>query len=412
MNIFLPADMLLPQVEQMEKWAVIACDQFTSQPEYWKRVRENVGENLSTLHMILPEAELSKENQNKVEEINHTMEQYLKRNVFQTYEKSYIYVERALADGTVRKGVVGVVDLEAYDYSQGSPAAVRATEKTVIERIPPRKKIREKASLELSHVLLLCDDEQRLLIEPVTADKDKLQKLYEFELMEGGGQISGWLLQGEDAEKLDERLEQYTKKMEEKYPEKSGSSLLFAVGDGNHSLASAKACYEELKQKYPDQDLSRHSARYAMVELENIHDEAQQFEPIHRIVKETDAAKLLEQMKNEICSEEGIPIVWYAGQKSGTVFLDREKGELPVGILQSFLDSYLEKNTGVTDYIHGDDTVKELASKENTIGFLLPAIDKGSFFRGIVTEGVLPRKTFSMGHAKEKRYYLETRKIR
>ncbi len=410
MKVFLPADMMLPQVESIEKWAVIACDQFTSQPEYWERVREKTGKEPSALELILPEAVLAEDNQVRIEKIHDTMDAYLRNDIFKTFKKSYIYVERKLSNGSVRKGLVGVVDLEAYDYHIENSAAVRVTEKTVEERIPPRMKIRQGASLELSHVLLLCDDEERIVIESLSERKEVLPKLYDFELMEGGGHIEGWLVQGEAVDETQRRLERYARRMADKYPE--GANILFAVGDGNHSLASAKACYEELKKKYPDRDFQHHPARYAMVELENIHDEVQQFEAIHRIVKKTNPEELLTRLQEKICAEEGDVVTWYAGERSGTIILKKEEGELPIGVLQQFLDEYLAEHAGRIDYIHGDDTLKELACEEGAIGFLLPALKKERLFKEIILDGVLPRKTFSMGHAREKRYYLEARKIR
>ena len=338
MKVFLPADMMLPQVESIEKWAVIACDQFTSQPEYWERVREKTGKEPSALELILPEAVLAEDNQVRIEKIHDTMDAYLRNDIFKTFKKSYIYVERKLSNGSVRKGLVGVVDLEAYDYHIENSAAVRVTEKTVEERIPPRMKIRQGASLELSHVLLLCDDEERIVIESLSERKEVLPKLYDFELMEGGGHIEGWLVQGEAVDETQRRLERYARRMADKYPE--GANILFAVGDGNHSLASAKACYEELKKKYPDRDFQHHPARYAMVELENIHDEVQQFEAIHRIVKKTNPEELLTRLQEKICAEEGDVVTWYAGERSGTIILKKEEGELPIGVLQQFLDEY------------------------------------------------------------------------
>ena len=224
MKVFLPADMMLPQVESIEKWAVIACDQFTSQPEYWERVREKTGKEPSALELILPEAVLAEDNQVRIEKIHDTMDAYLRNDIFKTFKKSYIYVERKLSNGSVRKGLVGVVDLEAYDYHIENSAAVRVTEKTVEERIPPRMKIRQGASLELSHVLLLCDDEERIVIESLSERKEVLPKLYDFELMEGGGHIEGWLVQGEAVDETQRRLERYARRMADKYPE--GANIL------------------------------------------------------------------------------------------------------------------------------------------------------------------------------------------
>lgn len=420
-DTFKAADILMPAAEasdkfSMEKWAVIACDQYTSQPEYWQRVREYVGDAPSALHMILPEVELSGAYEERIGQINRTMEDYEKMGMFRVYEKAYVYVERTLTDGKIRKGLIGMVDLEDYDYSSDAVSNIRATEKTVVERIPPRKKIRENASVELPHILMLCDDQERLLIEPVAENKNSLPLLYDFELMEGGGRIRGWLLQGEAAEGFEKNMLQYASAAEHKYEDLQGTPMMFAVGDGNHSLATAKACYEELKAKEPDRDFSAHPARYALVELENIHDEAQQFEPIHRIVKGTDVKKLLKAAEEKICVPDNTPgaypVTWHSGNESETLWLDQEKGQLPVGILQAFLDEYLEENSGEIDYIHGDDTLICLAKETDAVGFLLPAMGKGQLFRGIIADGVLPRKTFSMGHANEKRYYLEGRKIR
>lgn len=413
MNAFLPADILLPQVDQMEKWAVIACDQFTSQPEYWERVRKNAAGAPSTINLILPEAELgTAQEAAHTAQINAAMAQYQKDGIFKTYKHSYVYVERTLVNGSIRKGLMGMVDLDAYDYSAGSTSAIRATEKTVVERIPPRMRVRRDAPLELPHILMLCDDHDKVLIEPIAAKKDSLPKLYDFDLMEDGGHITGWLVQGEEVDAFDARLTDYSAHVGDKYQGLSGVPMVFAVGDGNHSLATAKSCYEELKKAHPGEDLSNHPARYALVELENIHDEAQVFEPIHRVVTKTDAGKLLKELEETWCAEGGFPVTWYIGRESGTIYLDKAKSELAVGALQSFLDAYLQRNPGEIDYIHGDNDLRQLAAQENAIGFLLPAMEKSQLFRGVIGDGILPRKTFSMGHAREKRYYLEGRVIK
>lgn len=412
MNAFLPADILLPKVDSMERWAVIACDQFTSDPAYWARVADTVGDAPSTLRLILPEAELgTPQEAAHTQQINENMNAYLKEGLFQEYPDSFVYVERTLQNGSVRKGLVGAVDLDAYDYNAGATSAIRATERTVTERIPPRQRVRRDASIELPHILLLCDDNEKVLIEPVEAVKDTLPKLYDFDLMEDGGHITGWLVSGEAAQSFCDRLTAYTAACPKKYEDLPGAPLVFAVGDGNHSLATAKSCYEELKRNHPGEDLSNHPARYALVELENIHDDAQKFEPIHRVVVDTDPQALLKALE-PWCAPGGYPIEWYAGSQSGTVYLDPSRSQLEVGALQQFLDEYLARNPGKIDYIHGDDDLKNLAAQENAIGFLLPAMAKSQLFRGVVADGVLPRKTFSMGHAREKRYYLEGRKIK
>lgn len=413
MNVFLPADILLPKTDDMKKWAVIACDQFTSQPEYWERVRATAGDKPSTINLILPEAELGTEKEHEhIEHINKTMDEYIRNDVFKTYENSFIYVERTLENGSIRKGLVGMIDLEAYDYNPGATSAIRATEKTVVERIPPRMRVRRNAPIELPHVLLLCDDHKKVLIEPITSIKDSLTKLYDFDLMENGGHITGWLVDGEVAKAFEDRLTEYSATVGEKYADLDGVPMIFAVGDGNHSLATAKACYEELKKNNPGKDMSNHPARYALVELENIHDDAQVFEPIHRIITNTDPWKLLEAVKSTQCAEGGFPVKWFIGNESGTIYLDRAKSQLAVGVLQSFLDEYLKENKGIIDYIHDDDALMNLAKQDNAIGFLLPPMEKSQLFRGVIADGVLPRKTFSMGHAREKRYYIEARKIK
>lgn len=411
MNIFKSTDILLPGNVDMEKWAVIACDQFTSDRGYWQRVRKCAGDGPSTIHLILPEAELGSEKEAQaVASINAAMERYLQENIFVTYPDSYVYVERTLADGSVRPGLLGAVDLEGYNYNPGSDSPVRATEKTVLERIPPRQRVRKDAAIELPHVLMLCDDDQKTLIEPIAEIRDTLPLLYDFELMEQGGRIRGWLVQGAAAKAFDARFAAFAASVDAKYADLNGSVLL-AVGDGNHSLATAKSCYEALKAANPGADLSNHPARYSLVELENIHDPSLVFAPIHRIITGVDGKKLLADL-GAVCAEDGFKVEWAIGQESGTVYLDKAKGELAVAVLQEFLDKWLAENGGEIDYIHGDEEVLALAKQENAIGFLLPPMEKHQLFRGVISGGALPRKTFSMGHAREKRYYLEGRKIR
>lgn len=401
MHPFQKANILLPEGISMEQWAVIACDQFASQPEYWDKVRQIAGDSPSSVNLILPESELDGDCHAAIQKINDTMDKYLREQVFRLYPDCFIYVERTLLSGTVRKGVVGAVDLQQYDFHPGSGAAIRATEETVAERIPPRMNIRRNAPLELPHVLLLCDDEKRQLIESLTGKKGSLPLLYDFDLMQGGGRLRGWLVAGEDADAFTAELDAYGQRMAQKYP---GDTVVYAVGDGNHSLASAKGCYEE--------NTACKNARYALVELENIHDDAQIFEPIHRIIKSTDPYRLLNAMQAAIGKSQGHPVQWHIGDKQGTIYVHDDKGTLPVGIVQDFLDSYLADHAGVIDYIHGEDSLRQLAAAENAIGLILPPVEKNAFFQGIIAGGTLPRKTFSMGHAQEKRYYLEARKIK
>lgn len=401
MHPFVKAHILLPDSAPMHTWSVIACDQFVSQPEYWDSVRELVGNAPSTLNLILPESELEGDCTNAIRTINKTMASYLQEGVFRLLENCFIYVERTLQNGSIRKGVVGAVDLNTYNFTPDSKAPIRATEKTVPERLPPRMDIRRDAMVELPHVLLLCDDEEKTLVESLTAKKDNLPLLYDFDLMLDGGRIRGWLVAGADAEEFEAHISAYEQRMYAKY---GNDAVLYAVGDGNHSLASAKGCYEE--------NTACENARFALVELGNIHDEAQSFEPIHRIIKETDAKALLEAMKAAIAKESGTPIQWHIGNESGTIFVHDPEGMLPVGILQDFLDSYLIDHPGVIDYIHGEDDLRQLAMADNALGLILPPVEKNAFFQGIIAGGTLPRKTFSMGHAREKRYYLEARKIK
>ena len=419
MNAFLPANILIPQVDSMEKWAVIACDQFTSDPAYWARVAETAGDAPSTLRLILPEAELgTPQEAAHTEEINRTMEAYLANGLFRTYENSFVYVERTLQNGSVRKGLVGMVDLEAYDYNPGSTSAVRATERTVTERIPPRQRVRRNASLELPHILLLCDDDRKVLLEPIGAKKESLTKLYDFDLMEGGGHITGYLVSGEEAAAFEDRLTAYTAACPEKYQDLPGASLVFAVGDGNHSLATAKSCYEELKAKNPGVDLSNHPARYALVELVNLHDESLEFEPIHRVVFGAEPAQVLSALRMAYPDAregegDGHVIRYLYGNARGALTVPDPAAQLAVGTLQSFLDRWMEGRSGVSlDYIHGAEVVEELTRRPKAIGFLLPPMKKEELFPTVIHDGVLPRKTFSMGEAHDKRFYLEARKIR
>ena len=410
MKTFAPANILLPKNVDFAKWAVIACDQFTSQPEYWKRIRENVGEAVSTLNLVFPEAELNVDRAERIKSINENMAKYLAEDIFTEYKDAYVYVERTLKNGVVRKGIVGVIDLEQYDYNADSKSAIRATEQTVLERIPPRVEIRRNASMELPHVLLLCDDEKERIIEPLTAKKAELPKIYDFDLMEGGGHIEGYLLQGTEVDAINEAIAAYEADVLAKYEGSGKAPMTYAVGDGNHSLATAKACYEELKAKCGAENVANHPARFALVELENIYDEAQVFEPIHRLLTNVNVKALLENLQAEIGGN-GTAIKWFANGEVGELKINDENGELPLDIIQVALDKYLKANAGEIDYIHGDETLEQLSQKENTIGFLMPNVTKNAFFENIVNNGVMPRKTFSMGEAEEKRYYLEGRRI-
>ena len=407
-DCFGAADILLPENCELQRWAVIACDQFTSQPEYWQQVDDLTEGIPSAGHLILPECRLSASAEERIERIHETMKAYIRENLLHAYPASFLYIERTLHNGQLRRGLIGMVDLEQYDYSGAVDAAVRATEQTVSERIPPRMAVRRGAALELPHVLLLCDDERSEMIETLTGRKEQLKKLYDFDLMLGGGHLAGGLVDGEEKRALEERIAAYEHREREKHPD---ARLLYAVGDGNHSLATAKACYEELKARYPDQNFSRHPARYALCELNNIHDPSQVFEPIHRIVKHCDTEKLIRDLSARFDKADGTPVPWVSGGKSGMLRIPEEGDLLPLALLQKELDRWLTENVGEIDYIHGDAALDALEHEQGSVGFRLPAIDKGSLFPGILSGGVLPRKTFSMGEAEEKRYYLEARKI-
>lgn len=406
-SCFSAADILLPE-NDLQRWAVIACDQFTSQPEYWEQVKRETENTASAMHLILPECDLTGNIGAAVQRIHNDMLNYLQQGILREYKDSFIYTERTLQNGELRRGLIGKIDLERYDYSGRIDAEVRATEATVTERIPPRMAVRQNAALELPHVLLLCNDDQMSVIEPLGEKKDSLLKLYDFDLMMGGGHVAGWLIQGRAKTALECQLAEYEDREQRKHPD---ARLLYAVGDGNHSLATAKACYEELKSQNPEMDLHDHPARYALCELNNIHDPSQAFEPIHRLVKRCDTVKLIHDLKMISTSSGGTAIPWVSGRTSGILQIDNRDGRLALSVLQSFLDRWLTENQGELDYIHGASALKQLEKENGSIGFCLPAIDKSSLFPGILSGGALPRKTFSMGEPEEKRYYLEARRI-
>lgn len=417
---FYPADILMPKGQDMNKWAVVACDQFTSEPEYWRSVEEKVGTDPSTLRLILPEAKLKDPNVDSIiGDINASMKKYLDGGVFETMSESLIYVERQQSDGRIRHGLIGMVDLDAYDFTPGSGALIRATEGTVLDRIPPRAKVRRNAPIELPHVMLLIDNPERTVIEPLTAAVDGMEKIYDFELMQKGGHIRGYKLSAAQIDAVAEALEGLTSDaaMQSKYGVSGVAPLLFAVGDGNHSLATAKACYEEQKAGKTPEEYLKLPARYALVEVVNNHDDALQFEPIHRVVFDIDKDRFMEMfMAAYPNAYEGkgeghvIEFVWEGVDTFYTV--PDPKVQLAVGTLQAVIDDYVKNVGGEVDYIHGDDVTRELGSKSGNMGFLLPAMGKEQLFKTVMADGVLPRKTFSMGHAQDKRYYIEARAIR
>lgn len=407
MNILNRTNILLPKDGiDLSRWSVIACDQFTSQPQYWNEAKEKRANHCSCIDFIIPEAELNGDISAKVSKITEKMRDCLECDIFQEYFNSYMYIERYLTNGEIRSGVICTLDLEMYDYELKEDVYVYATEETVTERIPARLKIRETAPIEMSHVILLCNDKKRELIESLAKKKNNFKKVYDFMLLEDGGHISGWIVDEESAKDFSKRLQAYQERLLNDY-ETDERKPLYVVGDGNHSLAAAKVHYENLKKK--NSNMQSHPARYALVELENIYSDIQEFEPIHRIIKNVNPEILLKQLESK--SEEGHLIKWISGEQEGMIYLDSSKHMLAIEALQEELDKILVHQGGEIDYIHGEETVYNLAKEKNSIGFILPKIEKNIIFEKIVKEGVFPRKTFSIGQACEKRYYLESRKI-
>ena len=410
------ADILLPDFSSVnaKKWAVVACDQFTSEPHYWEAAAKEVGDAPSTLNMILPEVYLA-ETEERIPVINATMEKYFSELLI-SHPDSMVYVERVQSDSTVRRGIVMAIDLEAYDFKKGASSLIRATEATVIERIPPRVAIRKDAPIELPHVMLLIDDPDKTVIEPLSAENCP-EVAYDTELMLGGGSIVGRFLSEDAKTSVSNALDALITPaaMEKRYGDASLAPLLFAVGDGNHSLATAKTIYENLKSSIGDAALS-HPARYALIEVVNIHDEAMKFEPIYRVAFDVNPTDLISELDKYLSTLSGDAdaqeIEYICSDKSGTLTAEHPVRQLTVGTLQDFLDAYVTSHKGASvDYIHGEGSVKSLVS-ETSVGFIFSGMSKSELFKTVIYDGALPRKTFSMGHAEDKRYYLECRKIK
>ena len=393
---FTPADILLPK-KDFEKWAVVACDQYTSEPAYWHEVERIVGDAPSALHIILPEIYLSADNSARIAAVNAKMKEYLEGGVFDLHENTMVYVERE-SNHAIRRGVVVLSDLEDYDYTKGSSALIRATEATVLERIPPRVQIRRDAPLEMPHILLLIDDPALSVIEPLAGQKEGFAPAYDFDLMQGGGHISGYFLSDEAIKAVQDALEALIADRDDK--------LLFAVGDGNHSLATAKECY-----KLTGDPL----ARCALVEIVNIHDTSIAFEPIYRVLFHVDKEDFIARFtdyteKNGGSDTQRFELLSPEGSTNLEV---KATAKLPVGTLQSFIDMYRQDHPEVgIDYIHGAEVAKKLCKEEGALGFLFDGMGKDELFPAIKADGSLPRKTFSMGHAEDKRYYIEARRIK
>ena len=443
LGIQIPQIYLPKKGTDLSKWAVIACDQFTSQPEYWNEVEKIVGGAPSTLNLTFPEVYLEKSGgEERIRNIQLSMRKYMDEGILQPHD-GLVYVERTVA-GKTRKGIVLCLDLEAYDYNKGSSSLIRATEGTIVDRLPPRMKIREGAMLELPHILVLIDDPNNTVMEPLRAAKSELEKLYDFDLMLDSGHLAGYAVNQELENQVVEALrglanpETFTAKygIDQNQP-----VLLFAMGDGNHSLATAKAIWEKMKLQVG----MDHPSRYALVEIENVHDDGLAFEPIHRVLfglkkdlfaelEKTFGTNLTyksvssaEEMVKAVDSAEGqkqtIGLVGRlapagsrpergGGKQFGVIEIANASSNLPVGTIQAFLDVFLkEGGAEKVDYVHGEDVTVKLGSQPNNAGFYLPGMDKSDLFKTVILDGALPRKTFSMGEAREKRFYMETRKI-
>ncbi len=415
MGIMVP-EILIPDSSRTDisKWSVIACDQFTAATDYWDDVKKITEGNYSTVNLILPECYLKQTDiDTELKKINSNMKAYLDQGCMKQLEKGFVLVERETPYTPSRKGLIIAVDLEKYDYSEFADTPIRPTEKTVVDRLPPRIKIRENASLDLPHILFLIDDTDFTVIEKLYSEKDRYEKLYDFKLMKNGGKIKGWHIKGEET----------LREIEKSFSLLAGNNkTLFAVGDGNHSLAAAKEVWNIIKKQPGTPE--NHPARYALVEVVNIKSEGIGFEPIHRVVFDTDRETLLSDLEKALgCSIEEIgredvktphspdTVIFVTENKWVKIKLKDEKNLLSTEKIQDFLDSY-EGDMGEIDYIHGEKDLTDLAEKKGNAGFLLPEISKETFFKRIAEKGVYPRKTFSIGESIEKRYYLEARKLR
>ena len=409
-----------------EKWAVVACDQYTSEPEYWKQVEEIVGDAPSALRLMLPEIYLDKEGEaDRIKAIRENMDKYMSDGTLETLASGCMLVNRT-AEGRTRLGLVIATDLEAYDFNKGSTSLTRATEGTVVERIPPRLRIREGAPIELPHILILIDDPDKSVIEPLV--NAPMKQIYDTDLMLDGGHITGCFIEEKELAGAQAALSALYDKAEAKYG--AGNVIFQAMGDGNHSLATAKTNWENIKKTLSPEEIETHPARYALCEIENIHDEGIVFEPIHRVIfaKNGQSGEELVQEAVELLNEQnekaylapegttapagGFAIPCLAGGVRGTIIVEGPSAQLEVGVLQNALDVLVKERKSVDiDYIHGTKALESLSAETGNAGFALPAMDKFMLFPAVAADGALPRKTFSMGEANEKRYYIESRYI-
>lgn len=407
-------EILLPQKgTDMTKWAVVACDQYTSQPEYWAETERIVGDAPSTLRLMLPEMYLEKPGEaERIEKINATMKQYLDSGILENIGQGLMYVERR-AGANTRHGLIVALDLECYDYTKGSTTLIRATEGTIVERIPPRLRIRKDAPVELPHILVLIDDPERTVIEPIGESVGDADKRYDFELMQNGGHISGWLV-GDNAS-----LENAFARLEDPHElyEKYGAvenPIIFAMGDGNHSFAAAKKHWESVKSKLSESEWADCPARHALAELVNIHDEAISFEPIHKVIFDTEPRSFISEAKSFFAENAGdgrsFTLITAAGSESISVS-GMSIGEL-IDRCEGFCREYIARHGGRIDYIHGDDECKAMSEREGCAGILLPRMEKSELFKSVMSSGPFPKKSFSIGVGRDKRYYLECRRIK
>lgn len=397
--IFRPADILLPQNADMRRWSVIACDQFTSDAAYWAAVQAEVGDAPSTLRLMLPEFYLGKCDETAAAaEIQQTMRRYLNDGVFETVQHSFIYLERTLPDGAVRRGLIGMMDLEAYDYSADAATPVRATEGTVEDRLPPRVQVRRTAPVEMPHIMVFLNDPEDGVMRQAAQAADEV--LYDFDLLAGGGRVRGRRICGAAADALAVQISA------------GDAAVKLAIGDGNHSLAAARKCWLEKKQRLTPEPAESDPARFALVELVNIHDPAVTFAPIHRVLFETDPTVWFDAAVQQLATDgEGRDIVLLAEGRQKTI---RAKGAsigAVIGNAEQFCQAYLAAHGGQIDYIHGDAETLALAQGSGCCGILLPQMEKRELFSSVERSGPFPKKSFSIGLGRDKRYYLECRKI-
>lgn len=396
---------LLPEVEDMRAWACIACDQFTSEHDYWDKLKEEVKGKRTTLDLTLPEIYLEDGADKRIEKINANIDEYIKSGVFKSYGDGFVLTIRKTPFVERRIGLICAVDLECYEYSAKSQSLIRATEGTIEERIPPRLKIRKNAGVEFPHVMVLFDDEKREITEELYKNRKSYKKIYDFTLNMGGGSIEGYYIDDADAviEKFKGLLD--GDRLVKKYGRED--NFLFAVGDGNHSLATAKTHWNNLKKTLSQKELENHPARYALVELVNIYDEGIYFEPIYRYVFGVDKNSFLDGLKKI----DGGNMQVYS---DGKTVRSNGKNDLTEGIraVDNYIKEYIKNNGGGVDYVHGESNLKKLVDgNSSAVGILFDKLDKADLFKYVSKNGAFPRKTFSMGEGIEKRYYLEGRKI-